>query len=98
MTVRKPALGTALETDGDLVVVIDRRWEPDQIADVIEEHAYKFDLPADYHFDVATWHYHTDEQKRTDGWCVECDTFWSPAGWGKTSIDVARVPRSAHRQ
>lgn len=91
MSVWKPRPGTVLENDSDLVVVIDPGWEIDQIADAIEEHSHEFDVPADYHFDVATWRYHTAAQRRSDGRGVEYDTFWSPEGWGTTSIDVAVV-------
>lgn len=90
MTVHKPTLGSTLECDGDLVVVIDRRWELDQIADVIEEHADEFDLPDEYHFDVATWFQHTADQFNSEDH-IDIEGYWSPAGRGAESIDVAVV-------
>ena len=81
---RKPKPGACLENDDAVVVVIQRGWSEERILDALGQWGYD-----GTGFEVDEWRYHTVEQERYEGSAGAYDSYWSPDGWGRTTIDVA---------
>jgi len=84
----RPAPGTFLDNDCDVILVIERGWSDERIRELLGQ---QVDEVADVEYDLAVWRYHTAAQKRADGVGTDYENYWSPEGWGRTTIDVAVV-------
>lgn len=85
--VAKPRPGTVLhdETGEPTAIVVARGWDDSKIAAAFANEG--IDQPE---WCLATWRYHTAEQRATDSTGCEFDTYWSPDGWGQP-LDVAEL-------
>jgi hypothetical protein len=89
MSVKYPLPGTRLtdDYDDDVAFVIEPGWSDQRIRDVGV--AWIGPEARDLEYTVATWRYHTKAQDRIEGAPSDYDWYWSPDGWGKSTIDVA---------
>lgn len=92
MNIKWPTHGSRLSDDYDeaLIIVIDPQWTDDKI----RTYGRYWCGPEADSMDFAreVWRYHTKAQDRCEGRPSDCDWYWSPDGWGKSTITVAIWP------